>query len=111
MTRDELEAVIWRPFTDAGAIYASEEPVSRILAAADEYARHVGGITAERRAVLADATVVERRQALASAVHFDDQGPACRIPGAQQVSADPGDVTCGLCKSNRAYQRQLAAAS
>jgi len=54
MTREQLEAVIWRhwpPIAGAGPTQAVH--VDAILTAADAYAQHTGGITAERRAVLA----------------------------------------------------------
>jgi hypothetical protein len=50
VTRDELEAAIWKrwPTRDPIAI----EAIDAILTCADSYARHVDGIAAERRAVL-----------------------------------------------------------
>lgn len=51
MTRDELEAAIWRHWPTRGP--EAGKAVDAILAAADTYARAEYGISAERRAVLA----------------------------------------------------------
>ena len=56
MNREQLEAAIWRhwpPIAGAGPTQATR--IDAILEAADQYAAYVGGITAERRAVLAAA--------------------------------------------------------
>lgn len=45
---------------------------------------------------------------MSAASHF----PGCHPEDAEDSRKPTGlPVTCGLCKSNRAYQRQLAAAS
>jgi hypothetical protein len=54
MTRDELEATIWRNWPARGS--GVTEAIDAILKAADAYAITEGGLTAERRAVLARAT-------------------------------------------------------
>ena len=56
MTRDEFEAVIWEDasrLTQRNPKAVRTAAMDRILAAADEYATYTGGITAERRLVLA----------------------------------------------------------
>jgi hypothetical protein len=61
MTRDELEAIVWQQFRLAGARDILPA-VDAILDAADAYAVTQGGITAERRQVLAAAVAsVDRR--------------------------------------------------
>jgi hypothetical protein len=47
MTRDELEAAIWRHWPTRGTEAAAA--VDAILTAADDYATTTGGITAQRR--------------------------------------------------------------
>ena len=62
MTRDQLESVIWR---ESGRKLTTAQ-VTTILAAADSYALHVGGITAERRAAIAPLkpqTIARRQRA------------------------------------------------
>src|SRR5712664_1525218 len=54
MTRDELEAEIWRHWPTRGA--TATAAVDAILAAADAYALAAYGVTADRRAVLDSAT-------------------------------------------------------
>lgn len=61
MTRDELEAVIWRHITRPEGLQHAQTAVDAILAAADAYMVAEGGLTAERRAVLEQATT--RRKA------------------------------------------------
>jgi hypothetical protein len=61
MTRDQLEAIIWQQFRQAGA-RDTLPAVDAILDAADAYAVTQGGITAERRQALAAAVAsVDRR--------------------------------------------------
>lgn len=106
MTRDELEAVIWGELVGCGSPRQQTVSVLKILDAADQYAIDQGGITAERRAVLAAGTrVIDRRRSLACAIHFHDGGPACRIPGATHATAVVANVNCSRCKDTRAYQR------
>jgi hypothetical protein len=71
-----------------------------LLAAADAYAAHTGGITAERRAVLATATVREQRAKLRAVHRRDPHRPGrtnCGLPAAGSI-IDPGPgVTCRRC--------------
>jgi hypothetical protein len=62
MTRDELEAVIWRNLSAyrTNSRITSEQFVDAILTAADAYMVAEGGLTAERRRQLAEATAPKR---------------------------------------------------
>lgn len=60
MTRDDLEAMIWR--TIASTNTTSADKVDAILKAADQYMVAEGGLTAERRTVLEQATSPRRRR-------------------------------------------------
>jgi hypothetical protein len=57
MTREQLEALIWRQSTALTCPVPQTRQMAMgvILAAADDYAVYSGGITAERRAALATA--------------------------------------------------------
>jgi hypothetical protein len=106
MTRDQLEAAIWR----RASLLNSTDPQDRIdamtdvLKAADAYAVTQGGITAERRGQLEASLSVAARRALAAAVHcLDGDGPACRMRGQTISTTALADVTCRHCKRTRAY--------
>jgi hypothetical protein len=92
LTREELEAVIWRwwPARGPGAARA----VDAILGAADQYATHTGSITAERRAALRNARA-------ARDVHYlaPDLSLACGHRGRDASSSVLAEVTCSPCKA------------
>jgi hypothetical protein len=103
MTRDELEAAIWRVWPcvprQAGAVDA-------ILAAADAYAatHEHAGIIAERRAAIVAARMTLPRSTRAGSVHFARLGryKACGI--GTRLTTDPAEVTCGRCKQTMALR-------
>jgi len=61
VTRDELEALVWRQSTALTCPVPKTRQLAMevILQAADDYAVYTGGITAERRAALAAAAARE----------------------------------------------------
>ncbi len=65
MDRARLEAAIWQAFRHLRPPYSNPpKAVDEILRAADAYARHQGGLTAQRRAELEQAVreaAAERR--------------------------------------------------
>ena len=96
--REEFEAAIWRALRSYQVtVYAAVPFVETLLAAADAYATTQGGITADRRHVLAQAT--------ARTIHFGDRTHAClakiKDPA---LTTDPAKVTCGRCKHSRAWR-------
>jgi hypothetical protein len=100
--REALEAVIWRVVTRPDEATQAQR-VRAVLAAADDYAEYVGGITAERRAVLAPPPPplavhwqLPGREAGAASCH----GRLTRSP----VTSEWGKVTCGNCTQSRAWR-------
>lgn len=107
MTRDEMEAAIWkalRPGRTAPALRVVDE----ILHAADEYAAGQGSISALHRQGLDDATHL---------IHY--QHPAVRTREAictgrrttARTTTNPARVNCDECKKSHAWQDALAVAS
>ena len=92
MTRDELEAAIWRWWPTRGP--GAAQAVDAILGAADRYAVYTGSITAERRAVL-------RKAQPGRPVHclMPDLSLACGHRGRESSSSVLAEVTCGPCKA------------
>ena len=107
VTRDELEATIWRTMT-AHRVRCPHPNlfVDAILLAADKHVFTASGITAERRAVLAGRE---------PQVHWTRRlGGEVSVCGKIRVSsseapmtADVAGVTCGSCKRTTAYLEAL----
>lgn len=111
-TRDDFEAVVWR----VAGRRLDRADVARILAAADAYAAAEGGLTAERRRVLAEATgahaprleaavpAARSARVRSARVHFAwPDGPVpCGRPGSGiTTTLRWQDVTCGHCRNRR----------
>lgn len=117
MTKDELEATVRQQITrvvtnaltsgvpSTGMMNRATET---ILGAADAYATHTAGITAERRRVLAGAE---------PPVHYtEDPGGQVSVCGKitraalspSAMTTVTGDVTCGSCKRTGNYASALA---
>lgn len=119
MTRDELEAAIWRNWPTRGP--EAGRAVDAILAAADAYGLAEYGITADRRAAIGAATAtrerdqragldVRARRALAAAMHYldYDTNPACHVRGSATSSSDPAEVTCHACRRTVAWHNEAS---
>ena len=91
MTRDELEAVVWRWWPTRGP--GAGQAVDAILGAADRYAEQAASIARERRSAL-------RAARLAPPVHCltADLSLACGRRGREPSSSVLAEVTCGPCK-------------
>jgi hypothetical protein len=95
MTRDELEAVIWRHGV------RSADDVRAILLAADAYADAYGGITAERRAVL--EAIPRRGGHRAAAVY---PGGKCGTYAGWNTHQRNREMACEPClAAHREYSR------
>ena len=103
--REQLEAAVWQAMR-AWRI-SSPHPVpfvDAILKAADTYALTEGGITHDRRQVLARAT--------AKTIHFGERAHVCAVltDGPPSLSTDPAKVTCAKCQRTRAWRTAAATA-
>jgi hypothetical protein len=117
MTREQLEAVVWRQMTRPGRTPPGAA-VDAILAAADDYATAQCVIAAgspdmprlqsARRAVLESATVPARYGE--GTVHWRKPGSAHHTAACHgkrthaAVTGDRAAVTCGTCRQSRAWQ-------
>jgi hypothetical protein len=108
MTRDSLEAVIWRAMrahlvTCPGPV----DFVDTLLKAADGYARdtYQAGLIADRRKALAEAV---SGVAVHYAAGLERDRAACRRKGA--TTPDARQVTCGACKRTGLYLSARAVA-
>ena len=108
MTRDDLEAVIWRQLTALGVRTECAAHVRTIMAAADDYVTYTGGITADRRAALESAAPGRAKR-----LHYrHDDGYALCGAGeskAVQATATPRLVTCLRCRRSAGFPQQAAA--
>jgi hypothetical protein len=118
MTREQLEAVIWRhaPGLNAGRTADRYAAMNAVLAAAGDYATAQcaiaigapdGPAQAQRRAILEAAL---RRPRAAETVHWQKPGAAhhttaCHGKRTQAaVTGVRAAVTCGTCRQSRAWQ-------
>lgn len=107
MTRDDLEAVVWRHWPARGP--KAGDAVDAILAAADAYKN---GDTTETRA---EALLREQRRAVLDGriLHYipldDDAGGfACHPQGNATATTSLTEVTCRKCLRTDAYRQDLA---
>lgn len=115
MTRLELADLIGRELAYAAAAARARRPVhpdrirNRILDAADDYATHVGGITAERRAAIGNAVADTSAGGL---VHYQPEGAksiACGADGfGLRRTDEPGAVDCRKCQRTGLWKQAAA---
>jgi hypothetical protein len=117
MTREQLEAVVWRQLTRPGKTRLAAA-VDAVLSAADDYATAQCAIAvgtpdmprlqSARRAVLEGATAPARYGD--GTVHWRKPGSAHHTAvchgkrTSAAVTSDRSAVTCGTCRQSRAWQ-------
>ncbi len=113
MTREDVEAVIWRAATyvsdeGTGGYLLGTAAVDAILAAADAYAAETARVTVAamtagtRRAIhLSDRTDIATGVACNSNLYHGDRST---------ITRDPADVTCGRCLVTDVYRAALRGA-
>lgn len=111
MNREQLEAVVRAQLTRVVAnALASGVPstaimnraTGEILKGADDYGVTEYGVTARRRAALAEA--------IGETVHFGDRVHVCGTGtiDTPPLTTDPAKVTCARCKRTRAWRSAAA---
>lgn len=109
MTRDDLEAAIWRAAPDLTHRHKAIRitALNYILDAAEQY-------TSERALVLADAKLMRSvsaaqrrasRETRPPVAHYGTEEPACQGRAFDPVlTTSRGHVTCAVCKRTHAYR-------